>query len=470
MFNQLLLKFKPFSKGIPIIGTFTILSRIFGYIREIVLANWLGTSIITDSFILSTRIPNLLRKITAEGSLNNAIIPKIKELNQEKQKYFANNILLSFFLIFIIIYFFQQNFQNTFLSLISPGIIKNQEKLNFFNQFIVYTNLTSLLFFFNSIFSAFLNYDSHFFFPALAPIIWNISLISLISFSAFSNFSPKFLGLIYFFSTFLMLFATFLPFLYFKKQTISKKWVISNLICITSFIITKSFFISAFLIFICNIFFAYKTKHFEKDNIKEMQSFFKSFFPIMLISAIGQIKTVISISIGSHLFDGAITLIHRTDKILQIPQTLIFPLTITLLPALAKNDSTDLKKSSIIFSSIIFIPISIIFFFFSKNIINLIFYFGNLSETDIEMMSKILKIYSFGIPAFLLNKIIPLFFFAQKNIKIPFISTIIELIIYIAINIFVIKYGFGIIGISWGYVISSWVEILAMIILGYLKG
>ena len=84
---------------------YTLISRILGYIRDILIAFFLGTSIYADAFFVAFRLPNTFRRLFAEGTFNAAFIPSYaqqKMKGEESGKKFANGVfnLLLFFLIF----------------------------------------------------------------------------------------------------------------------------------------------------------------------------------------------------------------------------------------------------------------------------------------------------------------------------------------------------------------------------------
>ena len=66
-----------FLKIISTIGSLTFLSRILGYFRDLLIARLLGASFISDAFFVSFKLPNLFRRLFAEGAMNSAFIPVI---------------------------------------------------------------------------------------------------------------------------------------------------------------------------------------------------------------------------------------------------------------------------------------------------------------------------------------------------------------------------------------------------------
>ena len=119
---------------------FTILSRLLGYLRDILIAVFLGTGALADAFFVAFRIPNTFRRLFSEGSFNAAFVPSYaSELSQGKDQSnkFANNILnlliLSLFFLIIII----EIFMPIFVFLIAQPRLKIEEFLRF-HRFLKY--------------------------------------------------------------------------------------------------------------------------------------------------------------------------------------------------------------------------------------------------------------------------------------------------------------------------------------------
>ena len=89
-------------------GFYTLLSRVLGYLRDILIAIFLGTSIYADAFFVAFRLPNTFRRLFAEGTFNAAFIPSYtqqKVRGKKQGKEFADDVfsLISIFLIFLIV-------------------------------------------------------------------------------------------------------------------------------------------------------------------------------------------------------------------------------------------------------------------------------------------------------------------------------------------------------------------------------
>ena len=130
-------------------------SRITGFIRDVLFANFLGANILSDAFLFAFRLPNLLRRILAEGVMNSVFIPLYIKQNNESQT-LANNFTLAIFLIFLVItsimsvfvYFFSSNI----VLMLAPGFLENYDQFNLASQlvpiifpFLIFVTLSTIL-------------------------------------------------------------------------------------------------------------------------------------------------------------------------------------------------------------------------------------------------------------------------------------------------------------------------------------
>ena len=107
-----------------IFSFFTIISRILGYLRDILIAIFLGASIFADAFFVAFRLPNTFRRLFAEGTFNAAFIPSYtsaKLKNQKEGKKFADNVFNLLLLILLFIVTLAEIFTPFLVYLIAPG-------------------------------------------------------------------------------------------------------------------------------------------------------------------------------------------------------------------------------------------------------------------------------------------------------------------------------------------------------------
>ena len=167
---------------------FTLVSRLTGYLRDILIAIFLGAGPIADAFFVAFRLPNTFRRLFSEGTFNAAFVPSYSsELNKSKKdaKQFANNIFNILFLSLFVIVLIIEIFMPLFVTLIAPGFTENFEKLE------IAINLTRITFPFlffvslSSFFSAILNSHNKFAAASATPIFLNIILILVLLFGKY---------------------------------------------------------------------------------------------------------------------------------------------------------------------------------------------------------------------------------------------------------------------------------------------
>jgi len=418
---------------------FTIISRIFGYIRDILIAIFLGASIFADAFFVAFRLPNTFRRLFAEGTFNAAFIPSyiaVKIEDKKKGKKFADDVLNSLLLILILLVTLAEIFTPYLVYIIAPGFIENEIK---FELAVELTRITFPFLLFvslSSFFSGILNSNNKFAAAAAAPIILNIILI-------ISLITSYFLDL--------------------------------NYVRQLSYGVTLAGFIQL-------VFLVYVTLKFYRPNLvigfkysSKVKFFFRKLLPSILSSGVTQINILVGTIIASFQ-TGAVSYLYYADRIYQINLAIAGIAVGTVsLPVLAKafkrrnmKKISDIQNKSIELSLLFSIPASLGLIFASSPIVNALFGYGSFSANDVKMTATALKFFGYGVPAFALIKILSNFFFARDNTKTPFYISIfiVALNIFISVSLFS-KIGFIIIPIATS--ISTWVGVIIYLYLLNLK-
>lgn len=166
----------------------TFISRLLGYIKDMILAKYFGATGAADTFFVAFRIPNLLRELFAEGSMSSAFIPVLTEYQTKKGKQEANRLVKATF-IFIIVFvgiicIAGIVFAPAIVTVIAPGFLDNPQK---FSDTVLLTRIMFPFLLFISLAAltmGALNTRGVFFVPALAPSILNIvTIISVLTLS-----------------------------------------------------------------------------------------------------------------------------------------------------------------------------------------------------------------------------------------------------------------------------------------------
>src|SRR5512135_1219793 len=154
------------------IGTGTFLSRVLGFLRDMVIANFFGAGLAADAFFVAFRIPNLWRRLVGEGSLTISFIPVYTEYlarhSEEETRKVTHVAFTLSGVILLILTVLGMIFASTFIRVVAPGFIQIPEK---FELTVTLNRIIFPYFFFMGLFAlcmGILNSYRHFFAPAFA--------------------------------------------------------------------------------------------------------------------------------------------------------------------------------------------------------------------------------------------------------------------------------------------------------------
>ena len=405
-------------------GFLTLVSRILGYFRDILIAIFLGTSFLADTFFVAFRLPNTFRRLFAEGSFNSAFVPQYAKLDAQKKSFdFANSVfnLLTFILLILICV--AEIFMGGVIYIISPGFTDNLEKYN------LAVSLSRIVFPFllfvslSSFYSAILNTKGKFAVPAAAPIILNLLLIGSIF---YANFFDK------------------------------------DLVVYMAWSVTIAGFLQLIMLF-------FYTKKYFKPNMRfnltispEVKFFFKRLLPSIFSSGVMQINILVGTIIASFQ-TSAVSYLYYADRIYQLPLAITgIAIGTVILPTLSKEifqnkdgRSFFLQNRSIELSLFLSAPATIGIVMATEPIISTLFGYGSFDEQSVIQTSKALFVFGFGLPAFSLLKIYSSFYFARGDTKFPFYVSVTTVFLNVAISLLLFSY-LGFVSIALGTTVSCW--------------
>ena len=403
-------------------------SRITGFIRDILFANFLGANLLSDAFLFAFRLPNLFRRIFAEGAVNSVFIPMY--VNQEKDNAKIANefiwiifIVLFFITSFISILVFIFNYE--VISIFAPGFIDNEHQLKLASKllpiafpFLIFVTLSSLI-------SSVLNVKGIFFLPSFLSVILNGLMITTI--------------------------------LIFKNEShypLVWSMIVSGVIQLSLLFIN--------LVYL-KIFFKFSLLGITILS-KKLIIFLKRFLYSVMGSGIVQLNIFISMIFASMVGEGAISHIYYADRIIDLPFALVaVAMSITLLPYLSKNVLDEDKSSkafnqTLIFCFIFSIPSVFGVFYLSENIVRVLFGRGEFLNEDIIITSKVLAIYSLSLPGYMLARICNQVFFSYERVDLPVIASIPTFISNLILCMSLYK-SLGVVGLAISGAISVWLNV-----------
>ena len=413
---------------------FTIISRILGYVRDILIAIFLGSGPLADAFFVAFRIPNTFRRLFSEGTFNAAFVPSYAtELanGRDQSEKFATNVfsllILSLFFLVLII----EIFMPAFVFIIAPGFSGSEDKMN---MAINLTRITFPFLFFvslSSFFSAILNSHNRFAAAAAAPVILNILLISVL---LLGNILRD--ELVYYLS-YAVTIAGIIQFVYL-------------------YFYVKKFYSPKFL--------------FKISLDDKVKKFFSKLLPSIFSSGVTQINILIGTIIASFQAS-AVSYLYYADRIYQINLaiagiaigTVVLPQLSKLIELKNKSEIESIQNKALELSLFLSIPAAVALIIASTQIVSALFGYGSFSETSVKNSAIALYCFAFGLPAFSLIKIFSSFFFARHDTKTPFYISLFSVVLNIIISVSLFsKIGFIIIPISTS--ISSWFNAIALYI------
>ena len=413
-------------KSTSTFGFYTIISRILGYLRDVLIAIFLGTSFLADAFFVAFRIPNTFRRLFAEGTFNAAFVPSYtSELVKSKLRAtnFANEIFNQLFLALFFLVLIIEIFMPIFVGLIAPGFVEDSTKIE------LAINLTRISFPFllfvslSSFFAAILNSNNKFAAASAAPIILNLVLICVLF---FGNYLDDEL-------------------VYFLSYGVSIAGLL-QLIFLYKFV--KKFYLIKFVL---------------KFNISnKAKIFFKKLLPSIFSSGVTQINILIGTIIASFQAS-AVSYLYYADRIYQINLAIAgIAIGVVVLPQLSKHvylkkkdKILKIQNKALELSMFLSLPASVALLVGSHEIISGLFGYGSFTEEAVMNSANALFYFGLGLPAFALIKVFSTFFFANNDTKTPFYISLVSVILNILVSVYYFKsIGFIIIPIATS--VSSW--------------
>ena len=427
-----------FLRSAFVVSSGTLLSRIFGFIRDIFFAKYLGTGFLSDVFLTAFRLPNFFRNIFAEGAFQRAFVPlfagTIEKKNDEETHTFANNILSILLYFLLILTIVIEIFMPTVIKIIAPGFINNPSKFalaitlsKITFPYLIFISLVSFL-------SGILNSLNKFAAVSLAPIILNICLIlgSIASSIAHINVAITL--------SYAVLIGGILQLFWLMFFTLKEGIILFPRIPV----------------------WRTKTKEFARN-----------FFTSFIGSGVTQLNSMID-SVMATTIAGAVSYIYYGDRISQLPLALIgTALSTTILPVLSKkivsedaNEINKIQELSIFISLFIGIPAGVGLFMLSDLIIPMLFERGAFVHGDSVAVASVLKVYAISLPITILIKILQTIYYAHKDTKTPMYISIFSLISNVILNFILMKF-MSFMGIILSTVITSFVNLFFLFIILY---
>ena len=421
-------------KAMATVAGLTGVSRILGFIRDILTAALLGAGPIADAFFVALKLPNFFRRVTAEGAFTVAFVPlyseRLEKEGEEKADLFASNafaVMLAVLIPFTILAMFAMPF---IIYGIAPGFSDDPVRYGLAVELSRITFPYLLLISLSALMGGVLNAHDKFAPFAAAPVFFNLCLI--IALAVFSDVTET-AGHAMAWGIFAAGIVQFAWLFYFIKRAKRK------------------------LVF---------KKPELTPNIKKL---FKLMGPGVIGAGVMHINLFADLIIASMLSAGSISYLYYADRLNQLPLGMVgIAVGTALLPMLSKALASDNKEeASNLFNRalevclLLALPAATALFVLPEVLISSLFERGEFTAEDTSNASKVLMGYAIGLPAYVAAKVFSTRYWSQQDTLSPVKISIITTVLNVALSLILI-WPLGVAGIALSTGIVGWVQLVLL--------
>ena len=407
-----------------------LVSRILGFLRDLLTASILGANVYSDIFFVAFKLPNLFRRIFAEGAFTQVFIPAYAKNNHKVQ--FSTIIFLQFLAFIIFLSIVVTIFSSFITNIIAIGF--DQKTIDLASPLVAICFYYLPLIFIVTFLAALLQYKHHFATTAFSTALLNISLI----FSLLISMNMEKESIVYFMS-WGVVFGGIL-------QVLVHIFAIRKL--------NIKFFSLKLL----------KTNiKLKKRNLKQSK-FYKQFYPAVFGSSSSHIAAFLDTWLASFLVTGSISYLYYANRVFQLPLALFAIATsVALFPTVAKAiKNNDEVKALKYLQKAFFVLLGLLGFatfigiFFNNFIVSLLFERGAFTVLDTEKTSLVLSMYLVGLLPFGIAKIFSLWLYSHERQSIAAKITMKSLAWNIFLSLLLIL-PYGIVGLALASSLSGFI-------------
>ena len=388
-------------KALATVSSMTLLSRILGFVRDTVIARAFGAGLATDAFFVAFKIPNLLRRLFAEGAFSQAFVPILAEyknrLGEADTRFLVDRVAGLLALALFVVTLLGVAAAPAIVYVSAPGFASNPQK---FALTIELLRITFPYIFFISLVSlagGILNTYSRFSVPALTPALLNLSFIVCALWLA--------------------------P--YFDPPVMALAWAV---------------FGGGVLQLAFQVPFLLRLKLLPRFRLDlgdaGMWRVVKQMGPAVFGVSISQVSLVINIIFASFLVSGSVSWLYYADRLMEFPTGLLgVALGTILLPSLAKHYADESAEEyaklldwGLRLTLMLALPAAAALALLAVPLITTLFHYGQFSAHDVLMTRNALIAYSVGLLGLILVKVLAPGFYARQNIKTPVKAALVALV------------------------------------------
>jgi putative peptidoglycan lipid II flippase len=390
------------------VSSLTLLSRILGFVRDFVIARAFGAGMLTDAFFVAFRLPNLLRRLFAEGAFSQAFVPLLAEYRNQRgleaTRQLVDRVATMLFLIVLGVALLGVVGAPLLIHVSAPGFAASPEK---FALTVMLTRITFPYILFMALVAlaaGILNTWSRFALPAFTPVLLNLSFIGMALFAA--------------------------P--YFDPPVLVLAWAV---------------FLGGLLQLALQLPALHKIGMLPRfsfaPNDPGVQRVLKLMAPAVLGVSVAQISLLINTIFASFLTAGSVSWLYYADRLMEFPSGLLgAALGTILLPSLARAHASEntaefsaLLDWGLRLTFLLTLPAALGLAMLAVPVIATLFQHGAFTADDVMQTRQALVAYSVGLIGLILVKVLAPGFYARQNIRTPVKFALITLAATQAMNL-----------------------------------
>ena len=393
------------------VGGMTFLSRIFGFIRDMVVARVFGADVGTDAFIVAFKIPNFLRRLFGEGAFAQAFVPVFSEYKSQRDhaevKRLADDVAGTLGGVLLLVTVVGVLAAPVVIAIFAPGFLDEEAKFDLTSEMLRVTFPYILFISLTGFAGSMLNTYDRFGVPAFTPVLLNLILISMALWVA--------------------------PMM--DEPIMALAWGV--------FIAGAAQLLFQFP-FLARLRLMPRPRWGAKDE--GVRRIMRLMVPAILGSSVAQINLLLDTLIASFLVTGSVTWLYFSDRLVEFPLGVFgIALATVILPNLSRNHA---EASPEVFSHtldwalrwvlIIGSPATVGLFMLAGPMLATLFQYGEFTADDVVMASYSLMAYSLGLLGFIMVKVLAPGFFARQDTRTPVKVGIIAMVANMVMNVILV--------------------------------
>ena len=395
-------------RALATVSSLTMVSRILGYARDFFIARIFGASLATDAFFVAFKIPNLLRRMFAEGAFSQAFVPILAGYKQtdtpEQTRSLVDSVSTLLFLALVVTAALGMALAPVIVYLTAPGFAAQPEKFELTVQLLRITFPYILFISLVALAAGVLNTWNRFAVPALTPALLNVSFIVGASFFA-GYFDPPVLVLAWaVFAGGLAQLAFQVPFL--KRLGLLPRWRLDM----------------------------------HHPGVRRVLTLMA---PAAFGVSASQVSLLINQVFASFLVTGSVSWLYYADRLMELPAGVLGVAVGTiLLPSLSKYhaDANQAEYARLLdwglrITVLLAVPAAAALAVLALPLITTLFHYGRFGAQDAWMTQRALVAYSIGLVGMILVKILAPGFYARQNVVTPVKIGVLTLLATQAMNL-----------------------------------